>query len=318
MKIKNPIEKFKTFRKIPDSYWFQKVVELGVNVGELDLDKASGSIYLKKLDISLPKEKYDFLLKPGNLRVAKTLKRLHDARFSIDKDRELFVEIEGIRLFIQTEEELEILREIYIDGTYNIIYDRPLVVWDIGMNTGFVSLALATQENVQAAIGYEPFKMTYEQALRNLQLNPNLAKKIKAVNNGVGGKEENLEVEYAYECKASVGVNRMPEAFKKNNRESLMKEEIRLLAARDVLESIRAEYPETDIAAKIDCEGSEYDILGSLYASQQLHQLKLLMIEWHEKGPEQLVDWLRRSGFAIFSRRPKSKTIGTLYAVRGE
>ena len=271
---------------------------------------------MKHLDIALPKENYDFLLKPEVIRLTKALKRSTDARFFVDSNQELLVEIEDLCLLVQTEEELEILREIFIDGTYNFIYDRPFVIWDIGMNTGFVSLYLAKNERVRAAIGYEPFKMTYNQALRNLELNPKIASKVKAVNDGVSDREENLTIDYVYECKSSIGIDRMPEQYKNNDDKPAIAQEIHLLPAKDVLESIRSQYPDCDIVAKIDCEGSEYAILSSLYASGQLDRLKAVMIEWHEKGPDRLVEWLRQSGFAIFSRRPISKTIGMIYAVR--
>lgn len=314
MKTRQKIKTLKNFMRVPDFYWLQKIAEWGLDVNDVDFDKESGKILVKSLNILISKDKDDFLLNPETLRMAKSLQKNHSAKFSVDENDELIGEIEGIKGFIQTEEELLILREVFVDGTYNFIHDKPVVVWDIGMNTGFASLYFASNEKVEAVWGYEPFGQTYQQALRNFDLNP-LAKKIKAFEYGVSDREQTLVVEYSYEHKASVGIDRIPEEALKQ-AESLSKAEIRIKPATEVLESMRAEHPGLDIVAKIDCEGSEYEILSSLHAHGQLGHLKMVMIEWHEKGPDQLVENLRDSGFAIFSRRPKSKTIGMLYAVR--
>jgi hypothetical protein len=68
--------------------------------------------------------------------------------------------------------------------------------------------------------------------------------------------------------------------------------------------------------AKIDCEGSEYEILDALDQANLLNKFKIVIMEWHEKGPEKLETYLRKNNFTIFSRRPKSKAIGMIYAVR--
>jgi hypothetical protein len=83
-----------------------------------------------------------------------------------------------------------------------------------------------------------------------------------------------------------------------------------------VFKGITSDYPDIDIVAKIDCEGSEYEILDSLAATGQLGQIKIIMMEWHNKGPDALVKHLQDFGFIIFSRMPRSKNVGTLYAIK--
>jgi hypothetical protein len=39
-------------------------------------------------------------------------------------------------------------------------------------------------------------------------------------------------------------------------------------------------------------------------------------MEWHNKGPDALVKHLQDFGFIIFSRMPRSKNVGTLYAIK--
>ncbi len=104
---------------------------------------------------------------------------------------------------------------------------------------------------------------------------------------------------------------------KKNlENQSLPKEEISLKPISEELSSIISQHPDMDIIAKIDCEGSEYEIFDSLAAKGQLNQIKIIMMEWHRKGPDELADYLRQAGFAIFSRLPRSSNIGAIYAVR--
>lgn len=312
----NTIKMLKTFRHVPDFYWFQKIVESGISISDINFDKTSNTILLKPLGIRVTKEKKIFLLKNKFLALAKSCIRNANAKFFASDEGELIVEIEGIKIIIDTEQELSIVREIFVDGTYNLISDRPTVIWDIGLNTGMSSLYFAAKENVVAIMGYEPFKMTYNQALRNIALNPEVAPKIKAFDYGVGAKEETLTLDYNYECKASVGIHGVTIQDKANAERSFSQEEIRLKPAGEVLASIQAQYPEADIIAKLDCEGSEYNIISALYADNKLSCLKGVMMEWHNQGPKPLEEYLRKSGFVIFSRRPKSKTIGAIYAVK--
>ena len=44
--------------------------------------------------------------------------------------------------------------------------------------------------------------------------------------------------------------------------------------------------------------------------------IKIIMMEWHKKGPDALVKHLQDFGFIIFSRMPRSKNVGTLYAIK--
>jgi FkbM family methyltransferase len=267
------------------------------------------------LGIFLTKNKQDFLLQQNSFNRAKFLQDVFKAEFSIEENEDLVIEINNLKMKVQTEQEISIIHEIFWLGIYNLIYAQPIVVLDIGMNTGFASLYFATNENVQAVFGYEPFKKTYEQALSNFALNPSISEKIKPFDYGLGGEEQTLVVEYDYACKASIGVQGIPENLK-NKSQSLAKEEIRIKAATEVLDSIISQYPGVDIVAKIDCEGSEYDILKVWQEKGQLGFLKVIMMEWHQKGPDPLVDDLKKAGFAIFSRLPKSTNIGTIYAVR--
>lgn len=316
MQLRKHYRIFKTLQSIPDQYWAKKVVESDISPTAIELKPESEEIFLKFLNLFLTKEKHDFLLEKNSLEQAKSLIKASDAKFSIDKNKELIIDIDGIKMLIETEQEISIIREIFLTGVYNYIYNQPMVVIDIGMNTGFASLYFAAQKNVECVFGYEPFKKTYEQALRNFALNPELSKKINPFDYGLGGQAEKITVEYDYSCKASIGVGGIDENYQTHQNQSLIKEEIIIKSIDEVFQSIIHQYPEINIIAKIDCEGSEYGIINSLCSTGQLSRVKAVMMEWHKKGPEPLIECLQQSGFAIFSRLPKSKNVGMLYAVK--
>lgn len=317
LKTKSVLRNVKNFQRIPNWYWVDKIPELNLSFKDVEVERGSDKLFLKPLEIYVEKEKHDFLLDKKALNQAKFIKKKLNGKFIINENGELIVDVEGIKVNIQTASELSIIWEIFWLGIYNFIYDRPVVVLDIGMNTGFASLYFARQENVKSIRGYEPFQMTYQQALRNFDLNPEIAQKIQPFSYGIAAEEKKVTVEFDYEFKASIGVEGVSETQKKKKQnQSFAQEEISLKAISEELNSIISEHPDLDIVAKIDCEGSEYEIFDSLVTKGQLNQIKIIMMEWHNKGPDKLAEYLRQAGFAIFSRLPRSSNIGAIYAVR--
>lgn len=317
LKTKKFWRNLKNFQRIPNWYWVDKIPELKMSFNDVEVERGSDKLFLKPLEIYVTKEKHNFLLKKEVLNQAKFLKKKLNARFFLDENDELIIEVEGIKAIIQTASEISIVWEIFWLGIYNFIYDRPVVMLDIGMNTGFASLYFAKQENVRSIFSYEPFKMTYQQALRNFDLNPEISHKIQPFSYGIAAEEKTVTVEFDYDFKASIGVEGISEAQKnKTKNQSFAKEDITVKPISEVLDSIIYQHQDIDIVAKIDCEGSEYEIFDSLVAKGQLNQIKIIMMEWHKKGPDKLVENLRQAGFAIFSRLPRSGHIGAIYAVR--
>ncbi len=285
---------------MPDEYWSSQLAEHNINPNYVEYDTKSGQLFYKPLGISLSKNKQDFLLGSKVFNKANALKSLADCKFYIDEQQELIIEIDGVKLIIETGQDLDIAHEIFLLGVYNFLYDKPC----------------ANRANVKAVYSYEPFKATYDQALRNFALNPNLAEKIKAFDYGVGDRDEIIQVEYDYTVKGSVGISGIDNQLKPFASKQTATADLILKPFTDVFKGITSDYPDIDIVAKIDCEGSEYEILDSLAATGQLGQMKIIMMEWHKKGPDALVKHLQDFGFIIFSRMPRSKNVGTLYAIK--
>lgn len=312
------IKKIQIYRQIKDWFWANTIYQAKVNLNDIQYNDSSEELFLPSFQIKLYKEnqKYHFLLKESNVRLAKRLAQQFKAEFSVNENQELIVAIEGIKARILTEQDLEIVKEIFEQGVYNFIDNGELVAIDIGMNVGLASLYFASRNNIKAVYSFEPFKVTFQNALDNFQLNPDLKSKINPFEYGLSDRQETMTVEFNESVKASIGLEGVPQYIQKNQIGSVIKEDILIKDVTEVLTPIFDKHEGIDFMAKIDCEGSEYNIFESLDQANLLRKFKIIIMEWHEKGPQKLEDYLQKNGFTVFSRRPKSTTIGMIYAVR--
>lgn len=297
-------------------YWSVRLGIYGVKARRLGLDKETGRLFLKDLDIHLSKGRHVFFLKEYH-NLVMPLKELEGARFLNDERGDLVVEIRALRLLVQTWEELIIMSEIFLKRVYDFDYGRPVVILDIGMNVGFSSLYFASRRNVRAVFGYEPFTRTYEHALRNFSLNPEIAEKITPINAGVGSKNAERTLDYCPVWKGTMSTLSPPGSPEGAGR-SAVREKVVIKDAVEIIDSVAAGIEGCDVIAKIDCEGSEYEILEALKDGNRLSLFRALMIEWHTRGPEDLIRCLEASGFLAFSSRSShsSNAVGMICAVR--
>ena len=68
---------------------------------------------------------------------------------------------------------------------------------------------------------------------------------------------------------------------------------------------------------KLDCEGSEYPIVSHLLEHERLNKVDVVIAEWHEQGPNPLVEMFKKAGFTIFFPHPYSREMPIMYAVNG-
>ncbi len=99
------------------------------------------------------------------------------ARFSRNDHGDVFVVLAGLTICIQCANDVRVLEKLYVEGVCNVRFSRPTVVLDIGMGVGLEAIFFASQEDT-VVIGCEPCRM-YDQALRNIALNPTLSNKIQ-------------------------------------------------------------------------------------------------------------------------------------------
>jgi FkbM family methyltransferase len=249
-------------------------------------------------------ERYDVLL---------ILQTTLNAQVSIEDDR-LTVSFNGLVFNPTTAEELFILEEVYVNGTYNFQTNHPVTVVDVGMNVGFASLFFAHHQQVGAVYSFEPFEPTFRQAINNIALNPTLKEKIKPANYGLGDREESLTVDYNYENKGQVGV--YGTSLIRSDINHSEKVTIKLKAAAGEIKKIIDQHSGQHFMLKLDCEGAEYAILRSLAAENLLNFFDIIFIEWHEKGPEELLAILKNKNFSAFYQQASAKKVGMIYAVQ--
>ncbi|MGA7410027.1 MAG: hypothetical protein WBW33_06040, partial [Bryobacteraceae bacterium] len=157
-----------------DWQYGREITGLGRSPAGLSVNQQG--LHFAELNITVPRD-YDTFLQ--HIRDAELLKRMAKVNFH-NADRGIIATAPGFKAHVSSGEELFILREILCDGVYNFgtAMDN-VVVWDIGMNAGFASLYFATRPYVRGVVAFEPFRPTFDAALRNFELNPELRSKIK-------------------------------------------------------------------------------------------------------------------------------------------
>ena len=183
------------------------------------------------------------------------------------------------------------------------------------MNVGMASLYFASRPDVTSVHAFEPFVQTYEQGLRNFALNKEeLASKIRSHNFGLGQETTTLSIGYDYENKGRAGIfgtERIRDALKSPEFVDVeicsVVEEI-----SNVLNSDRCE----PVVIKMDAEGAEYGLIDSLLPILGNSRIKIMMIEWHFKGPDAINKVLTAAGFTTFCFNPYEPNAGMIYATR--
>jgi len=217
--------------------------------------------------------------------------------------------IEDLEFTLNSAEELLILYEVFVREVYNIDSNCSFTFIDIGMNVGITSLFFAAKTECKKVVAFEPFQPTLSFARKNLEKNKIIAQKIVVNEVGLGYPPRTLKINYSEEFKGSVGINGVaPYVGQKNIR-------VEELPIIDVFEALKNIVDEK-IVLKIDCEGSEYEILGRLNETGLLSRFDVIMIEWHIKGSAPLRKILVDNNFEILSMGRDNMNIGMLYAFK--
>lgn len=273
-------------------------------------------VYLKKLDIKIDKSHHSFILQGYNFLLL--LSQKVNAKFESLADGKIIAQIYNHRVYLNTWEEILILKEIYIDGIYNFNIGgctSDAIFIDIGMNVGFTSLFFAQKDEISKVYSFEPFPNTYKMALDNFSLNFDIKSKIIPYNWGLGENNKTEIWDYNTDYKGSMGKEGLPAHIYLDTS----KNEKITVSIKDVsieLNRIIEENKEKKIILKIDCEGAEYEIIEKLFTSNILDSFVCIMIEWHVKGPKKLLELLESKNYYSFSFNEHDQTIGMIYATK--
>jgi len=203
--------------------------------------------------------------------------------------------------------------EILVNEAYNLSYKDDSVVIDIGMNRAIASLFFAAKENVKKIYAFEPFEPTLALAKKNLDLDPELNKKIQIFAYGLGKEDTTLEIPYSVDASDCMSTTHAV-SVKRN----VQVETVIVKDAAQTLAPIFEENKGNRIIIKCDCEGAEFEILERLDEKNLVGKIDALLMEYHFEKPDRLVNILAENGFAVHVKHvlKKEPIVGYLYAVK--
>jgi FkbM family methyltransferase len=226
----------------------------------------------------------------------------------------IFLKKNGLNIRIETEEEFFIINEVFIENVYKIESNDDYIVCDIGMNVGITSLYFSQFENIKLIYGFEPLKPTFECAAHNFSLNKEHIAKIVPYNYGLSNADKTLLINYDPNNKGNVGIKNMHRILK----EESSKEKIELKDASKALLEIISSHPSEKFLVKIDCEGSEYDIIENFESEAILRSVNIFIIEWHNMENHKvrvanMIQSFKNNNFLVVGPGDLDKVGGMIY-----
>lgn len=166
-----------------------------------------------------------------------------------------------------------VLNEIIWGNDYRFKPDAsPMTIVDVGANIGAFSIYAANLSPESIVYSFEPSPETFKQLLQNIKLNK--IKNIVPVNKAVFSKDTTLKL---YENGMS-GQKSVYQAKKNTEYEKISAVSLDSFIKKNKIKKIDF--------LKLDCEGSEYEILGHL-SKQTFSIIDRIALEYHELNKSQ-------------------------------
>mgnify|MGYP003341543715 CR=1 FL=1 len=181
------------------------------------------------------------------------------------------------------------------------------IVLDIGANIGDSSINFARKG--ARVISFEPLKILHEYLKKNVT-NNNLGSNIDIHYVGLSNKNEKVNVWIKKDGTACAS----PIFHEKNMKDAKLGRELstmELVAATDYITKLNL--PSIDIL-KMDCEGSEYNILTEEFLNKI--RPKEVMMEYH-LGPSPLIKVFKKCGYKINLISKHGDNVGLIFAEAG-
>lgn len=278
-------------------------------------DRKNKSLFISKINLNVKFDKHFYLIEKYNITLS--IQDNLSPKWLI-LDGNVSLKFGDFHFNITSWEELFIIEEVFVKGVYNFISDKEYIFYDVGMNVGITSLFFASKPNVKEVHAFEPFKQTFESAFINYNLNKIISSKIHANNFGLSSEDKSLVVDYLFDLKGSVGIEGIPERTLTENENLISKEKIVVKKASEIFSNLveNNEPDQLTHVLKLDCEGSEYEILADLDRSKLISKFSVIILEWHNKGPRDIQEILLLNGFNLLSFDFLNKDIGMIYAFK--
>lgn len=203
----------------------------------------------------------------------------------LSDDGKIVLDINGYSFYVGTCDEYEKVKEVFKNHIYQYYVndDKKNVVFDVGGVLGDSALYFLLDKNTKKVYIYDPFPDTYMSAERNLDRFLNSGR-MELNQYGISSRTEQRGM-------------------------------IKVRKASEVFEPLIKEHRECNLVLKMDCEWEEYEILKELKEAGILEKFKFVMLEWHYKKKERLIEELVQAGFSYWCIN-KSADIGLIYAYR--
>lgn len=244
-------------------------------------------------------------------------------RFLVLPEGALSVTVGQVTVKVRSLDEFNNLYEVLVDQTYHyyINNDKKDIVLDVGMNVGDASLYFLNSEKVKKVYAYEPFKETYLAARDNLKEYIQYPERVEIFQYGISN--ENSKRVIGFDGNMSCGQSTIAEVREKvhaiyrswglvqdkNDKQEL----IEVRDAAEVFLPIVERHSDCNIILKMDCEGEEYGIIERLFNEGILSYISFIMLEWHYKGKDCILSYLKKAGFSYWCN-DKNKNMGLIYA----
>ncbi|MEM0201223.1 MAG: FkbM family methyltransferase [Candidatus Micrarchaeaceae archaeon] len=185
----------------------------------------------------------------------------------------------------QFENAIFLIKEQFIEEQYKCLNIKNKIVIDIGANVGDTAIYFALM-GAKHVYSFEPYPYSYRLGVKNIKLN-NLDNKITFFNIGLGKNSKKINIYKNYENTFATEL--------KNFKNGIP---IKIKSLEEILKYIKNK----DAIMKIDCEGSEYNLILNTN-KKSLRKFQEIIIEYHY-GYKNLVKKIKNAGFRIKIKRP--------------
>jgi FkbM family methyltransferase len=199
---------------------------------------------------------------------------------------------------------------IFARREYGHVQDHSIAV-DVGANIGLFAM-YAAWKGARKVYAYEPCAESFlclQASVRANGLEDVIVAQQRVVADRAG---EHLPFPKVSRVTNSVLVGGVPQSGRAAERE----DEYELVESIDLAGILDAHGIEHINLLKLDCEGSEYDILFTAPPSV-LRSIDWLKLEYHKGGERQIADFLGQFGFRLVKQIPSSPSVGVLWLSRG-
>jgi FkbM family methyltransferase len=203
-----------------------------------------------------------------------------------------------------------VVTERFVYSEYSALNVAGNIVLDIGANIGDSAVYFARRGALRV-YAYEPFPLNCDAARLNVRHN-GVAAQVEVISAGVGNKRETLVADFDEGISPFLSLRGKPHRRSRSSRR--IRQTVRMIPFADALRTVRNAHKGVPIVCKIDCEGSEFEILDRTLSIADVDNVNEFLVEYHRR-PAPLVTVLTALGYDV-RFRSRAASIGQLLATR--